>query len=226
MWDKLKKKRGIIFYTVEANSEAELDEKVKQLDKIILSNNCEELGAEISDGNIAKWHYTEQGHWQFYHNLWGIFPAFEPLTAECTTMIYDFPKILHDIELWDVEHTEDMNKIMEITKMRPMSGSGPIGLNKGNTIGLSCGFNSFSSYYDGEVHEIIKELNMKLWKSLLKRITEWGVQWYMMGDLMSRVMADIGAYPPEYYNFMKSIKRTLDPKCIVSRGKFNFWNFE
>jgi hypothetical protein len=141
-------------------------------------------------------------------------------------MINDFPKILHEIELWDLEHTEDMNKIMEITKMRPMSGSGPIGLNKGNTVGLSCGFNSFSSYYEGEVHDIIDDLNLKLWKSLLKRITECGVQWYMMGDLMSRVMVEIGAYPPEYYNFMKSIKRTLDPKCIISRGKFNFWHFE
>jgi len=36
-------------------------------------------------------------------------------------------------------------------------------------------------------------------------------------------MVDIGAYTPEYYNFMKSIKQTLDPKMILSRGKFNFW---
>ena len=58
MWDKLKKKRAIFFYTVEANSQVELDEKVKQLDNIIISKKCESLGPEISDGNIAKWHYT------------------------------------------------------------------------------------------------------------------------------------------------------------------------
>ena len=224
MWDKLKKKKAIFFYTVQANSETELNEKVKQLDNIISERNkCEYLGDEISDGNMAKWHYTEQGHWQFYHNLWGMFPAFEPLTAECSTTIDLFPKILHDIEQWDMEHTSEMNKIMEITKMRPISGSGPIVLGKGHEIGLSCGFNSFTSYYNGEVHEIIEELNIKLWRSLLERVTKWGVQWYMMGDIMSRVMADIGAYPDEYYNFMKSIKITLDPKCILSRGKFNFW---
>ena len=223
MWDKLKKKRAIFFYTVEANSQVELDEKVKQLDNIIISKKCESLGPEISDGNIAKWHYTEQGHWQFYHNLWGMFPAFEPLTAECSTTIELFPRILQDIEKWDMEHTEDMKKIMEITNFRPMSGSGPILLAGANVVGLSCGFNSFASYYDGKVHEIIDEINLKLWKSLLERVSKWGVTWYMMGDLMSRVMVDIGAYPAEYYNFMKSIKLTLDPKSILSRGKFNFW---
>ena len=223
LWDKLKKKKAIFFYTVEANSQAELDEKVKQLDSIIISKKCESLGPEISDGNIAKWHYTEQGHWQFYHNLWGMFPAFEPLTAECSTTIELFPRVLQDIEKWDMEHTKDMKKIMEITNFRPMSGSGPILLAGANVVGLSCGFNSFASYYDGKVHEIIDEINLKLWKSLLERVSKWGVTWYMMGDLMSRVMVDIGAYPAEYYNFMKSIKLTLDPKSILSRGKFNFW---
>ncbi len=44
----------------------------------------------------------------------------------------------------------------------------------------------------------------------------------MMGEMMSRLMVEIGAYPEVYYNFMKSIKKTLDPKSILSRGKFNF----
>ena len=45
----------------------------------------------------------------------------------------------------------------------------------------------------------------------------------MMGDFNSRVMVDMGAYPKEYYNMLKSIKKTLDPKCILSRGKYNLW---
>ncbi len=228
MWDNLKRKRAIFFYIVEANSEAELEEKVKQLDNIIVSNNkCEDLGEETSDGNIAKWYYTEQGHWQFYHNLWGITPAYEPLTAECSVPINTFPDLLSDIDQWDMEHSEDMKKIMEITNMRPISGSGPIILEDGHQVGVSCGFNSFPSYYNGEIHEIIDEINLKLWKSLLERlITKWGVNFGMMGDFLSRVMVDIGGYPSEYYNFMKAIKMTLDPKCILSRGKFNFWGTE
>ena len=223
LWDDLKKKRGMIFYTIEANSEKELDEKIRQLDKIMVENKSEELGPEISDGNIAKWHYTEQGHWQFYHNLWGIFPTIQPLTAECFSPIIQYPSILDDIDQWDFEHQEDMQKIFEITKIRCIAGSGPILLIDGTNVEITCGFTSFWSFYNGEAHKIIDEINIKLWKSLLKRVTEHGVQWYMMGDYMSRVMVDIGAYSEEYYNVMKSNKKTLDPKMILSRGKFNFW---
>jgi glycolate oxidase len=222
-WENLKKKRGVIFYTIEANSEGELDEKVKQLDEIMVNNKTEELGQEIQDGNIAKWHYTEQGHWQFYHNLWGIYPSMQPLTAECFSPIGLYPNVLNDIDQWDMEHNEDMQKIFNITKIRPIAGSGPVLLIDGNNVEITCGFTSFWNYYNGEVHNIIEETNLMLWKSLLERVTKHGCQWYMMGDYMSRLMVDIGAYSEEYYNLMKSIKQVLDPKMILSRGKFNFW---
>ena len=54
-------------------------------------------------------------------------------------------------------------------------------------------------------------------------MTKHGVQWYMMGDIVSRIMVEIDAYPKEYYNLMKSIKEELDPKMILSRGKFDFF---
>jgi len=223
-WEKLKRKRGIFFYTVEANSEVELDEKVKQLDNIIISKKAEDLGPEISDGNFAKWHYTEQGHWQTYHNLWGLVPAMEPLTAECFTPIKAYSAILRDLDAWDVENSEDIKKILDIAGFRPVTASGPIILIDGNNVELTCGFASFHSYLNGKHYEIIDELNLKLWKSLLERVTKHGVQWYMMGEMMSRLMVDIGAYSESFYNLMKGIKKIIDPKFILSRGKFNFWS--
>ncbi|MHA1437566.1 MAG: FAD-binding oxidoreductase [Promethearchaeota archaeon] len=222
MWEHLKRKRGIFFYTIEANSEIELEEKIKQLDKIILSKKAEDLGPEISDGNIARWHYVEQGHWQLYHNLWGLIPSFEPLTAECFTPIHTYPSILKDLDVWDVEHTEEITKIMKITGFRPITGSGPILLIDGNNVELTCGTTSFHSYVNGKNYDLIKEINLKLWKSLLERVVKHGCQFYMLGDIMSRLMVDVGAISPEFYNLMKSIKETLDPNLILSRGKFNF----
>ncbi|MFX1572465.1 MAG: FAD-binding oxidoreductase [Promethearchaeota archaeon] len=223
MYENLKRKRGLIFYTIEANSEGELEEKAKQLDEIMISNKAENVGSEISDGNIAKWHYVEQGHWQFYHNLWGLVPSNQPLTAESFCPVNKYPEILNDIDQWDMENNENMQKIFNITKMRPISGSGPILLIDGNNVEITCGFTSFWSYFNGENYDVIQETNLKLWKSLLERVTKHGVQWYMMGDFMSRLMVDIGAYTEEYYNLMKSIKKILDPNMILSRGKFNFW---
>jgi len=222
LWDNVKRKRGVFFYTAEANSEKELEAKLEQLDQIILKHKVQEFGPEISDGNYAKWHYTEQGHWQAYHNLWGILPAFEPMTGECFTTIDKFPGILNDIDKWDVENEEDMQKIYAVTKFRPIAGSGPILLIDGNNVELTCGFNSFKSYRDGKHYEFIDEINLRLWKSFLERITSHGVQWYMMGEIISRLMVEIGAYSETFYNLMKEIKDTLDPKHILSRGKYNF----
>lgn len=147
----------------------------------------------------------------------------EPLTGECFCPINNYPKILNDIDQWDMENDAEMRKIFEITKTRPISGSGPILLIDGNNVELTCGFTSFGSYFNGEIHEIIEEIDLKMWKSFVERVTRHGVQWYMMGDFMSRMMVEIGAYSEEYYNMMRNIKKQLDPNMIISRGKFNFW---
>jgi FAD/FMN-containing dehydrogenase len=223
MWENLKKKRGIMFYVVEANSENELSEKVNQLDHIFLDNKAESLGSEIADGNIGKWFYEEQGHWIYAHNLWGLVPGFESLDAECKVPIIAYPNILKDLDQWDFEHKEDMETILNLVGMRPVTGSGPIILLKGNTVELTCGFTSFSSYINGKYHPELERLNLKLWKSILERVTKHGAMWYMMGDIMSRLMVEIGAYSENYYEFMKSIKQVLDPNMILSTGKFNFW---
>lgn len=223
LWEDLKKKRGIMFYTIEANSDIELEEKVKQLDQIFLDYKTQELGSEISDGNIGKWHYEEQGHWLIAHNLWGLVPGFMPLDAECKTSIKNYPKILKDLELWDMENSEDMTKILEITGMRPISGAGPIILIEDNTVELTAGFTSFESYHKDKVYDEITRINIKLWKSMLKRLTKHGVSWYMMGDILSRLLVDMDAFDETYFNFMKTIKNSLDPNHILSRGKFNFW---
>ncbi len=223
MWEHLKRKRGIIFYTIEANSETELDEKTKQLDNIFLNKKAEEFGPEISDGNIAKWHYEEQGHWLIAHNLWGLVPGFDPVDAECKVPINVYPKIMRDLDQWDLEHSEDMQKILEITGMRPVTGSGPIMMVKDNNVELTCGFSSFTSYYNCEKHTIIDKINIKLWKSLLERLVKHGAMFYMQGDILSRLMVDIGGYQKEYYELMKTIKDSIDPNHILSRGKYNFW---
>jgi len=219
MWEHLKKKRGILFYTIEANSEAELTEKVKQLDSIFMSRKTEEIGPEISDGNFAKWQY--ENPWHLYHNLWGMVPASEPFTAECFTPINTLPDLFKDTEAWEIENKEEMNKISDITgNLTILSGAGPVAIVDGNNVEYTVGFNTSHSYHDGKTYDNIDEINLKLWKSLLIRMFKHGVQYYMFGTLPSSLMVEIGAYNKEYYNLLKSIKKIIDPNFILSRGKF------
>jgi len=224
LWDALKKKRGIFFYTVEANSDSELDARVKQLDEIVLAQKCEALGPEIADGNYAKWHYVEQGGWQNYHNLWGIERGgYEPLTAECFVPANRFPGILEDLDVWDGEHVQDIETILKACGTRPVTGSGPVLLVDGCNVELTCGFTTFNAYFNGASHPEVAEANLRLWKSILERVTRHGAQRYMMGDITSRLMVEIGAYTPEYLASLRAIKDCLDSKHVLGRGKFDFW---
>ena len=155
-----------------------------------------------------------------------MFPSIQPLSAECFCPINKFPEVLQDVDQWDIEHEEDMRKIFNITKIRPISGSGPVPLVDGNNVEVTAGFVSFWRYFDGQIHDVIRETNLKLWKSLLKRLIKHGLQYYMMGEFLSRLMVEIGGCSEEYYNLMKGIKEILDPNMILSRGKFNFWRNE
>ncbi|MHA2473117.1 MAG: FAD-binding oxidoreductase, partial [Promethearchaeota archaeon] len=198
MWDNLKKKRGILFYTIEANSEIELEQKVKQLDEIFLNKKAEGLGPELSDGNFARWQY--ENPWHLYHNMWGLVPASEPFTAECFTPINTLPELITDTQAWENEHKEDMNQISEITgNLTILSGAGPIAMIDGNNVEYTVGFNTSHSYHEEKKHEIIDELNLKLWKSLLIRMFKHGVQYYMFATLPSSLMVEIGGYSQEYY---------------------------
>lgn len=223
LWDAVKRKRGIFFYTVEANTGGELDAKVAALDAILASVKAEALGPEIADGNYAKWHYVEQGHWQAYHNLWGVVPGgYVPLSAECFSTIGSFPAILEDLDTWDSDHAGEMQRITDIAGFRPITGSGPIPLVDGCNVEITCGFTTFGKYIGGAVHEEIDNINLALWRSLLERVTKHGVQWYMTGDFLSRLLVEIGAFPASYLGLLRAVKDTLDPQHVLSRGKFHF----
>ena len=122
----------------------------------------------------------------------------------------------------DIDHVSTFgDKITEITgNLAIMSGSGPIAIVDGNNVEYTVGFNTSPSYHDGKKYDIIDEINLKLWKSILIRMFKHGVQYYMFATLPSSLMVEIGAYSKEYYNLLKSIKKILDPNCILSRGKF------
>ncbi len=206
---------GILFYTAEGQTEAEVKEKARRLDLIINAHENIPLGPEIEDGNIAKWHIKEQGHWQLYHSLWGMMPMNEPCSAECFTSIEMFPGLLTVLEQWEADNSDLLKEVDDIIGFKPLVGSGPVILLGENNVEVTCGFTTFPE-------PEIKEQNMKLWESIIETVTKYGAQWYMMGEFCSREFVKMGAFTPEYLATLKKLKSAMDPNLILSRGKFGF----
>ncbi|MHA1784969.1 MAG: FAD-binding oxidoreductase [Candidatus Helarchaeota archaeon] len=202
------KGKAVIFYTCEAESEKILEENVRIIDEITLQKGIEELGEEIDEGNIAKWHYEMGGHHQIYHGFWGVLgPDSIPQTAENHVPIHKIPEIMNKYVEWETENAELINK----AKAFPGLGSA-----------LLCEHTTVEMDNGVIIHNRpeLRELNEKLWKSYLEFNIKIGGMPYMAGYKYSRALIDVGAFDGIMYGFMKKIKSVLDPNGILSRGKY------
>lgn len=212
-WADLKK--AAIFYTTEAFSEAELEANVASLDEIVAKNKGSPLGPEIEDGNFAKYHYEMNGYWSFYHNVFGLPPGTQSLTVEAHCPIVRFPQVIDAIDKWSAKHAVDLANIQEMTGIPPGAGCGSVGLSGENNVELAIGFTTV-------IRPELRDLNRSLWDDQLETVLQAGGMHYMLGYVGSRVLIKSGAFSPQYYEFMKSIKKVLDPNHILSPGKFLF----
>jgi glycolate oxidase len=208
-WKGLNK--AILFYTMEAETQEELDSKQKIVDKIVAEGGGEALGDTVEKGNWAKWHYEENGHWQNFHSLWGcIGPGSIPCSTEHHIPIHRLPEINKKLGEWEVKN------MAKLTKAGPaISALGMALLCGHTTVEMDPGL---AGWQDDESK---RELNYELWVDQIKMLVKEGVVPYMMGDAVSRATVAAGAYPGPYYDLLRSIKNTLDPNRILSPGKFN-----
>ncbi|MHA1301140.1 MAG: FAD-binding oxidoreductase [Candidatus Helarchaeota archaeon] len=233
-WPKWDNVKGAIFYTTEAFSEKELEANVEMLNQIVEKNKGVSIGREIEEGNIAKWHYEEQGHWQIYHSLWGIFGFAHPVTTECISPINRMPHMVSAIDNWAAENSEKFKKLVDTivtsvtTKedaetvqmltglLGSSAGSGEMPMAGENNIEVTGGFLTV------DIPEAY-DITISLWKDMFRLVIQEGCLLYMTGDIGSQSLIEYGAFRPEFYNFFKAIKKTLDPNMILSRGKYKIF---
>lgn len=212
-WKKLGK--AAIFYTTEAFSEKELEANVANLDAIVEKNTGTPLGPEIEDGNFAKYHYEMNGHWSFYQNTFGLPPGTQSLTAEAHCPVARFPEVLDHIDRWGAKNSADFQKIQAMTGVPPGTGCGSVGLAGENNVELAIGFTT-------AIRPELRDLNLKLWEDQLDAVIKAGAMHYMLGYVTSRQLVTSGAFSDQYYGFMRSIKKILDPHNILLPGIFMF----
>ncbi len=206
-WKGLNK--AIFFYTMEGETQEELESKQKIVDKIVLENSGEPFGDTIEEGNWAKWHYEGSGHWQNFHPFWGsIGPGSIPCSTEHHLPIHRFPEVNKKLGDWEIKNMD------KLTKAGPAISALAMALLCGHTaVEMDCGLVVWQD-------ETKRELNYELWMDQLKMLAKEGGMPYVMGEAISRAFVAAGAYPGPYYDLLRSIKSTLDPNRILSPGKF------
>ncbi|MBD3349969.1 MAG: FAD-binding protein [Candidatus Lokiarchaeota archaeon] len=199
---------GVVSYVHEAFDQQVLERNAEILENIAKKHSQKELGPSPEEGNVAEWFYGEQGHWQFYHQLFSLMgPDFFACTTEVMVPISRFPEILRKIDEWEEDKRE------ELFECDAESGVSHVVMLNHNSCYIGSGL--------AATHEPdYKEDVIELWKDQLEMLSKTGACLYMCGQIGSQVLVDSNIYEPNFYNFMKNIKKICDPNGIISPGKF------
>ena len=70
------------------------------------------------------------------------------------------------------------------------------------------------------------ETAMRIWHKKLRHQVKYGAAHYWLGESISQSIVEAGAYKPEFMQFFKDIKKTVDPNFLLSPNKFHLNSYD
>ncbi|NVM55043.1 MAG: FAD-binding oxidoreductase, partial [Candidatus Helarchaeota archaeon] len=67
---------------------------------------------------------------------------------------------------------------------------------------------------------------MNAWHARLRHQVRYGGVHYWLGEAISQSIVEADAFTPEFIQFFKDIKKTVDPNFLLSPKKFHMYNYE
>ena len=68
--------------------------------------------------------------------------------------------------------------------------------------------------------------SMKMWHEKLRLQVRYGGVHYWLGEAISQSIVEADAYTPDFIQFFKNMKRTVDPNYLLSPKKFHMYSYE
>ncbi|MBY8990873.1 MAG: FAD-binding oxidoreductase [Candidatus Lokiarchaeota archaeon] len=78
----------------------------------------------------------------------------------------------------------------------------------------------------GENKDEMRERNMNLWHSKIRTQVRYGGAHYWLGESISQSVVESGAFEPEYEQFFRDMKKTVDPNYLLSPNKFHLHTYD
>jgi len=78
----------------------------------------------------------------------------------------------------------------------------------------------------GDNVEKERERNMDIWHKKIRHQVRYGAAHYWLGESISQSVTEAGAFTPEYEQFFRDMKKTVDPNFLLSPNKFHLHTYD
>jgi len=71
-----------------------------------------------------------------------------------------------------------------------------------------------------------REITMKIWHKKIRHQARYGGAHYWLGESISQSIVEADAFTPEFMQFFRDMKKTVDPNFLLSPNKFHMYSYD
>ncbi len=71
-----------------------------------------------------------------------------------------------------------------------------------------------------------REVTMKIWHKKIRHQARYGGAHYWLGESISQSIVEADAFTPEFMQFFRDMKKTVDPNFLLSPNKFHMYSYD
>ena len=208
--------KGPVFsILVEAMDERILDVFLEQVDDIMKENARK---FELQEVDLDATHSRD---WKFdlkyAYNYFNKYISVAPPKISCTTC--------HKVPISAISKVAEKSSQFDL-KYRSEFPVGSISLFATVIFLLPNGNCVIVGGFNADNIEEQREVSMKMWHKKIRLQVRYGGVHYWLGEAISQSIVEADAYTPDFIEFFKNMKKTVDPNFLLSPNKFHMYNYE
>lgn len=208
--------KGPVFsILVEAMDERILDVFLEQVDNIMKENARK---FELQEVDLDATHSRD---WKFdlkyAYNYFNKYISIAPPKISCTTC--------HKVPISAISKVAEKSAQFDL-KYRSEFPVGSISLFATVIFLLPNGNCVIVGGFNADNIDEQREASMKMWHKKIRLQVRYGGVHYWLGEAISQSIVEADAYTPDFIQFFKNMKKTVDPNFLLSPNKFHMYNYE
>ncbi len=206
----------VFMFILEAFDEKILDIYIEKVHKIMIKDNIARLfewqEIDLSLDLSKDWKFD----FKFPYSYFNKFISLAPPKISCTTC--------HKLPISVIEEKRELNTNFD-NENRGNFPEQSFSLFARSIHLLPNGHCVFAGGFNAENIDNQRQIAMDIWHKKLQYQARYGGVHYWLGEAISQSIVEADAYTPEFVQFFKDMKKTVDPNFILSPNKFHMYSY-